>query len=214
MTFAVDQARQARSAREREEKAVEAPLKLLSPKAPRRVMAPDFTLYDLSGQAVTLSSFRGKRPVLLVFGNLGWDFFRNQLVYLQMMREVWAGQVEFLFIYVRDDSHRLDRAWPNGQSAALRAFDARGLPPLLIPPIAPETEFFWLLDTKDHEVENAYQAFPQRLILVGIDGNFVYDAGCGVNPPWDLQAIDFHLKASLRESPRSTSPEREVGELH
>ena len=33
-------------------------------------MAPDFTLYDVEGQnSVTLSNFRGKKPVALVFGS-------------------------------------------------------------------------------------------------------------------------------------------------
>jgi len=33
-------------------------------------LAPDFTLYDPQGEtSVTLSSFRGKRPVALVFGS-------------------------------------------------------------------------------------------------------------------------------------------------
>ena len=33
-------------------------------------MAPDFTLKDISGtQSITLSDFRGKKPVALVFGS-------------------------------------------------------------------------------------------------------------------------------------------------
>jgi len=33
-------------------------------------MAPDFTLYDIAGtESVTLSGFRGKRPVALIFGS-------------------------------------------------------------------------------------------------------------------------------------------------
>jgi hypothetical protein len=33
-------------------------------------MAPDFTLYDITGtKAITLSDFRGKKPVALVFGS-------------------------------------------------------------------------------------------------------------------------------------------------
>ena len=32
--------------------------------------APDFTLYDIEGKdSVTLSDFRGKKPVVLVFGS-------------------------------------------------------------------------------------------------------------------------------------------------
>jgi len=40
-------------------------------KAPRAGdMAPDFTLYDIEGKdSVTLSDFRGKKPVALVFGS-------------------------------------------------------------------------------------------------------------------------------------------------
>lgn len=40
----------------------------LAPKAGD--MAPDFTLFDTTGtDAVTLSDFRGKKPVALVFGS-------------------------------------------------------------------------------------------------------------------------------------------------
>ena len=40
-------------------------------KAPRAGdLAPDFTLYDVAGtDSVTLSEFRGKKPVALVFGS-------------------------------------------------------------------------------------------------------------------------------------------------
>jgi hypothetical protein len=45
--------------------------KKLDAKAPRTGdMAPDFTLYDIEGKdSVTLSKFRGKKPVALVFGS-------------------------------------------------------------------------------------------------------------------------------------------------
>ena len=45
--------------------------KALDANAPRAgEMAPDFTLYDIEGQnSVTLSDFRGKKPVALVFGS-------------------------------------------------------------------------------------------------------------------------------------------------
>jgi peroxiredoxin len=43
----------------------------LDAKAPRAGdMAPDFSLYDIDGKnSVTLSDFRGKKPVVLVFGS-------------------------------------------------------------------------------------------------------------------------------------------------
>ena len=45
--------------------------KKLDAKAPRvGDIAPDFTLYDIEGKnSVTLSDFRGKKPVALVFGS-------------------------------------------------------------------------------------------------------------------------------------------------
>lgn len=43
-------------------------LNQLAPKAGD--IAPDFTLYDISGtESITLSDFRGKKPVALVFGS-------------------------------------------------------------------------------------------------------------------------------------------------
>ena len=45
--------------------------KKLDAEAPRAGdMAPDFTLFDIEGKdSVTLSEFRGKKPVALVFGS-------------------------------------------------------------------------------------------------------------------------------------------------
>ena len=45
--------------------------KALDAKAPRAGdLAPDFTLSDISGKnSITLSDFRGKKPVALVFGS-------------------------------------------------------------------------------------------------------------------------------------------------
>jgi len=45
--------------------------KMVDANAPRvGDMAPDFTLFDIEGKnSVTLSSFRGKKPVALVFGS-------------------------------------------------------------------------------------------------------------------------------------------------
>ena len=45
--------------------------KKINAKAPKTGdMAPDFTLHDIEGKnAVTLSDFRGEKPVALVFGS-------------------------------------------------------------------------------------------------------------------------------------------------
>ena len=45
--------------------------KMLNAQAPKAGdLAPDFTLFDISGtESVTLSDFRGKKPVALIFGS-------------------------------------------------------------------------------------------------------------------------------------------------
>lgn len=45
--------------------------KLLNAQAPKvGDLAPDFTLSDISGtESITLSDFRGKKPVALIFGS-------------------------------------------------------------------------------------------------------------------------------------------------
>ena len=45
--------------------------KKLDSKAPKEGdIAPDFTIYDIGGKdSITLSEFRGKKPVALVFGS-------------------------------------------------------------------------------------------------------------------------------------------------
>ena len=67
--------------------------------------APDFTLPDAAGRRVTLSSFRGKRPVVLVFGSFGCDLYCNQLAPLRRMYEAFQGRIEFLFVYTSEVPH-------------------------------------------------------------------------------------------------------------
>jgi hypothetical protein len=45
--------------------------KMLDAQAPKAGdLAPDFTLFDISGtESITLSDYRGKKPVALVFGS-------------------------------------------------------------------------------------------------------------------------------------------------
>lgn len=52
-------------------------------------LAPDFTLLDLNGQAVSLSSLRGK-PVLLNFWATWCSPCRQEMPYLQQINAEWA----------------------------------------------------------------------------------------------------------------------------
>jgi len=55
----------------------------------------------------------------------------------------------------------------------------------------------WLLDGEDERVEKLYDAWPRRLVIVGVDGRVAFDAGHGLTQPWDLVEIDRHLRATL-----------------
>jgi thiol-disulfide isomerase/thioredoxin len=54
-------------------------------------LAPDFTLLDLNGQAVSLSSLRGK-PVLLNFWATWCSPCRQEMPYLQQINAEWASK--------------------------------------------------------------------------------------------------------------------------
>jgi hypothetical protein len=158
---------------------------------------PDFTLPDTSGKAVTLSSFRGKRPVVLVFGSFGCNLFCDSLGWLCRLRDASRGRAEFLFVYVSEAPHNstpLPKAArpipsPTGEDARLqrvRWYEEEG-----------GGDLRWLLDGADERVEELYGAWPRRLVIVGIDGRVVFDAGHGLMRPWDEAEIERHLWAAL-----------------
>ena len=74
-------------------------------------MAPDFTLYDIEGEnSVTLSDFREKKPVALVFGSFTWPPYVKGTVSLAELYEKYHEQVQFLSIYIRE-AHPKDGWW-------------------------------------------------------------------------------------------------------
>ena len=78
--------------------------KKLDAKAPRAGdSAPDFTLYDIDGKdSVTLSEFRGKKPVALVFGSFTWPPYVKGTVSIQQIYKKYHEDVQFLNIYIRE----------------------------------------------------------------------------------------------------------------
>ena len=65
-------------------------------------LAPDFTLKTQDGKGpITLSSFRGKKPVVLTFGSYTCPPYRSLSPTLGPLRERFGDRVEFLAVYVR-----------------------------------------------------------------------------------------------------------------
>lgn len=60
------------------------------PAAASEGSAPGFELQDLSGQTITLSAFRGKSPVLLVFWTTWCPYCARQIANINQMEEAFG----------------------------------------------------------------------------------------------------------------------------
>jgi len=104
--------------------------------------APDFSLRDVNGAAVSLSSLRG-RPVVIQFGSYTCPAFREQASQLQPVVDGYGGKVAFVVVYGHE-AHPTDgwvsqvnvregiaipshQTWEDRQKAALTARDALGI---------------------------------------------------------------------------------------
>ena len=163
-------------------------------------LAPDFALPRLgSSKSVRLADYRGKRPVLLVFGSYTCPFFRSAAPKINSLYEKYGGRLPFLLVYIREAHSTADWRSTRNQS------DGTVLPPsrtldekrdhatlclrkLHIPYPA-------LVDGMDRKVETAYAAWPSRAYLIGSDGRILYQTG--------LSELDFHeekLDAAIGKS--------------
>ena len=74
--------------------------------------APDFTLKTLSGKAKhTLSSFKGQKPVALIFGSYTCPPFRSSAGRLRDLYAKHGKDVQFFVVYITE-AHALDGRAP------------------------------------------------------------------------------------------------------
>lgn len=161
--------------------------------------APDFELFDvLGGKSVRLSSFRGKKPVALIFGSFTWGPFTQQAVRLQDLYSAFRDQVQFLVIYIRE-AHPVD-GWYMGDHTYKdpRTIEERRAMAGTCE-VQLKYEITTYVDELDDKVMRAYSAWPDRLFLIGTDGKIAYAGGIG---PWGFlpeklkKAIERLLKKS------------------
>ncbi len=146
--------------------------------------APDFTLERADGgPPVTLSSFRGRRPVALVFGSYTCPPFRHAARDVLALAERHGAQAEFFFVYIHE-AHAVDGPAPmpapdqplveepatlvERRAVARACVDALGFRRLPT-----------LVDGLDDAVAKAYAARPIRLYLIAADGTVAYRGGRG-----------------------------------
>jgi Ca2+-binding EF-hand superfamily protein len=173
------------------------------------VPAPDFLLWTKDkNEQVRLSQFRGKRPVVLVFGSFTCPPYRVQATVLDDMHRRYGDRVQFLAIYLRE-AHPTDgwRSEANdrvgltikqpvdmaGRQAAARSFCS-----------ALDLRMPVLLDELDDRVGRAYNAKPNRLILVDREGDVAYRSAAGpfgFNPPDLEQSLIMLLLDEAQAAP-------------
>jgi Iodothyronine deiodinase len=185
------------------------------------VAAPDFVLWthDKKEQA-RLSQYRGKKPVVLVFGSFTCPPYRVQTAVLEDMYRRYGDRAQFFAIYLRE-AHPTDgwRSEANdkvglaiqqpldmdGRQVAAQRFSS-----------ALDLRMPVLVDEMDDRVARAYNAKPNRLILVDRRGDVAYRSAAGpfgFNPPDLEQSLilalldDEQLPASVHEPATQSTAE-------
>jgi Flp pilus assembly protein TadD/peroxiredoxin len=155
--------------------------------------APGFTLSD-----VRLDSFRGKSPVLLVFGSYSCPNFRAAAPAINNLYERYRKQVPFLMVYIREAHSTADWQSTRNEREGVVIEPAKTMDEksshasmcvrkLNIP-------FPAVVDGMDGKVEADYQAWPSHAYLVDAKGIIRYSTG--------LTELDFHadeLERAIQE---------------
>jgi Iodothyronine deiodinase len=175
--------------------------------------APDFQLRTADEKTqVRLSQFRGRQPVVLVFGSLTCPPYRQQTAVLEDMHRRYADQAQFLSIYIRE-AHTIDE-WrtPANDRIGLNVVqpveigERRKMAQKFCTYL--KTEMQVLVDELDDRVARTYNAMPNRLFLVDRAGCVAYRAAPG---PYGLNPTELEqaLILLLLDDSQSTLKQRQ-----
>lgn len=148
-------------------------------------VAPDFELRSPDGQrTVRLSSFRGKKPVVLIYGCLTCGNYRTYSPALEELYRQRKDEVEFLRVYVRE-THPSDTHSPtetNSKASILiqqpKTLEERcAVAERFAADMKIETPL--VVDGIDNQVGKAYGGWPDRLYVIDRDGRVAYQGGPG-----------------------------------
>lgn len=148
-------------------------------------MAPDFELKSPDGfHTFRLSNFRGKRPVVLIFGCLSCGNYRTYSEALENLFRRHQGNVEFMRVYVRE-AHPSDTRTPTTTNARAGILVKQPVSLAERCQIAErcaadlQIETPMVVDGIDNKVGEAYGGWPDRLYLIDVDGRVAYQGGPG-----------------------------------
>jgi Iodothyronine deiodinase len=137
--------------------------------------APDFSLKEKDGRTpVQLGSFKGQRPVVLVFGSYSSPTARAQSGVLNTLYEKYKDRAAFLFIYLREAYPAGARQVPANTADGILVQEPKSLEERqqLAATCAAKLglPFPVLVDDMDNSVARAYAAWPDRLCVVDREG--------------------------------------------
>jgi tetratricopeptide (TPR) repeat protein len=168
--------------------------------------APDFSLASPGGDAATrLSSYRGKQPVVLIFGSYTCPKFRSQVDALNQLSARYRDRAAFLLVYIREAhgdagwqstvNQRENVAQPDASSIGQkREYAAACLRKLKI-------QYAAVVDGMDDAVERAYSAWPSRVYLIDRQGRVKFNTLLD-QERFDAQGLEAAiLKASAVSPP-------------
>jgi len=149
------------------------------------MIAPDFDLSSTDkSRSIKLSSFQGKKPVVLIFGCLSCGNYRTYSETLEMMYHQHKNDVEFLRVYVRE-AHPVGAQLPTETNAKAGFLiqqpttldDRCKLADRCARELNIKTPF--VVDGLDNRVGQAYGGWPDRLYIIDINGKVAYQGGPG-----------------------------------
>lgn len=143
--------------------------------------APDFALLSATGdQRIRLSDFRGKRPVVVVFGSYTCPKFRSQSDELNSLYERYRDRAEFLLVYIREahgteswqssvnKREGIDLSEPTSFEQR-REYASSCLRKLKI-------KYLAAVDPLENTTEKAYSAWPSRVYLIDKRGLVTFNS--------------------------------------
>jgi len=80
-----------------------------------RVEVPDFTLQNLQGQPVTLSAYRGHRPVLIVFWATWCPYCVEEMPNLVKLKEKHGDKLQILGVSIQESREKV-AAWAKSRN--------------------------------------------------------------------------------------------------
>ena len=161
-------------------------------------VAPDFDLPEAgANRQVRLSEFRGKTPVVLVFGSYSCPNFRAAAEALNALFEHYGRQARFFLVYIREAHAAGD--WQSTRNVregvavapASTLEDKENHAAMCTREL--HLKFPALVDGREGRVETAYAAWPSRAYVIGADGRVRFSTR--------LTQLEFHagaMEAALR----------------